>query len=163
MSDADFQHNRDVRRYQRRQIGDFPNMVGAHFRYQKTSFRMYFERSQRQSDFIVERSDRRNRRSYVRQQRLHEILGSGFSDGTGDANHRKRRFQRATALDIVLGQRAQGKHRIFHHDLRHSGTVDLMVDYCGNGTLSAHVRHVIVTVHTLSGNRYENRTFNDLP
>lgn len=35
MSDTDFQHNRDVRRYQRRQIGDFPNMVGAHFRYQK--------------------------------------------------------------------------------------------------------------------------------
>ena len=57
--------------------------------------------------------------------------------GTGDANHRKRRFQRTPAFDIVLGQRAQGKHRIFHHDLRHSGTVDLMVDYCGNSALSA--------------------------
>ena len=163
MRDADFQHNRDVRRHQRRQIGDFPNMVGAHFRYQKTSFGIYFERGQRQANFVIERSDRRNRRSHARQQRLHKILGGGLADGTGDADHRKRSSQRATALDIMLGQRPQGQHRILHHNLRHTGVGDLMVDYCGNGTLSAHVRHVIVTVHTLSGNRYENRTFNDLP
>ena len=162
MRDADFQHDRNIRRHQRRQIRDFPNMIGTHFRNQKVSFRMYFERSQRQSDFIVERSDRRNRRSYVRQQRLHEILGSGFSDGTGDANHRKRRFQRTPAFDIVLGQRAQGKHRIFHHDLRHSGTVDLMVDYCGNSALSAYLRHIIVAIHAFSGNRHEYRSFNNL-
>ena len=90
MSDADFQHNRDVRRYQRRQIGDFPNMVGAHFRYQKTSFGIYFERGQGQADFVIERSDRRNCWSHMRQQRLHKILGGGLADGTGDADHRKR-------------------------------------------------------------------------
>ena len=90
MRDADFQHNRDVRRHQRRQISDFPNMVGAHFRYQKTSFGIYFERSQGQADFVIERSDRRNCRSHMRQQRLHKILGGGLADGTGDADHRKR-------------------------------------------------------------------------
>ena len=163
MRDADFQHNRDVRRHQRRQIGDFPNMVGTHFRYQKTSFGIYFERGQRQADFVIERSDRCNRRSHMRQQRLHKILGGGLADGTGDADHRKRSSQRATALDIVFGQQPQGQHRILHHNLRHIGVGDLMVDYRSNGTLSAHVRHVIVTVHTLSGNRYENRAFNNLP
>ena len=162
MRHADLQHHGNVRRHQTRKIGNLAHVVGTHLRHEKTRARIDLQRSQRQTDLIVERTDRSHRLTHGRQQRCHQILSGGLAHGTGDADHGKRRTYRTTAFQIMLSQLTQRANRIVNHNLRHARIGHLMIDQRCNGPLCTDLRYEVVTIHALAGDGHEHRAFTDL-
>ncbi len=163
MRHAHLEHDGDVRRNQRRQIGDLAHMVGAHLRHKESGSGVHLERGQRQTNLIVERPHRGHGRADARKQRFQQILGGGLADGAGDADHRERVVLRAAAFDVVPGQCTQSRDGVLHHDLGHAGVLDLMVHHRGHGTLGTDLGNEIMSVDAFAGDRHEHRTVDDLP
>ncbi len=162
MSHAHLEHDCQIRRYQSGQIGDFTNMVRTHLRHQETCLLIHLQRGQRQSDLIVERSDRGDGRSQLGQQRLHQILGGGFAYGSGNAYDGERFGCRTSAFYVVLGELTQRLHRVGDHYLRDLRIGDLMINYRADRSLRSDLRHEIMTIHAFSGNGHEHRAVNQL-
>ena len=124
----DIEHHGDIWSGDAAQEGDVAEASGAVLQHGELIGGGASQAGQRQAELVVERTDRRQRRSGGRQHVRHQVLGRGLTVGSGDADR-----ARLTARKDVAGQGLQGDECIGHHEHRHPGYGPLAQHRNGSG------------------------------